>query len=165
MPFTERPALIEGAVGLLSTVPDYLRFSQMLLNQGQLGGVRLLRPETVQSMTRNGLSDGVLRARGGGMGWGLANVNVVIDPAGLGYPANRGEYGWDGSAGTIFWIDPGKRAHHDSDDAERAGQPRFAASALQDARSGRSRRLRVAIGWSERALPRKRHSLRIKRLP
>jgi CubicO group peptidase (beta-lactamase class C family) len=108
VPFTERPALIEGAVGLLSTVPDYLRFSQMLLNGGELGGVRILRPETVQSMTRNGLPDEVLVARGGGMGWGLGNVNVVIDPSGLGYPANRGEYGWDGSAGTIFWIDPGK---------------------------------------------------------
>jgi CubicO group peptidase (beta-lactamase class C family) len=108
LPFTERPALLEGAVGLLSTVPDYLRFCQMLLNKGQLDGVRLLRPETVESMTRNGLSSAVLRARGGGMGWGLANVNVVIDPAGPGYPADRGEYGWDGSAGTIFWIDPAK---------------------------------------------------------
>jgi CubicO group peptidase (beta-lactamase class C family) len=108
VPFSERPVLFEGAVGLLSTVPDYLRFSQMLLNQGQLNGVRILRSETVQAMTRNGLSDEVLASRGGGMGWGLANVNVVIDPGGLGYPADRGEYGWDGSAGTIFWIDPGK---------------------------------------------------------
>jgi CubicO group peptidase (beta-lactamase class C family) len=107
VPFTERPGLLEGAVGLVSTVPDFLRFSQMLLNKGQLDGKRLLRPETVQSMTRNALPDAVLRARGGGMGWGLANVNVVIDPAGLGYPANPHEYGWDGSAGTIFWVDPG----------------------------------------------------------
>ena len=106
VPFTERPALIEGAVGLVSTVPDFLRFSQMLLNKGELDGVRLLRAETVQNMTRNGLSDEILKARGGAMGWGLANVNVVLNPAGLNYPANRGEYGWDGSAGTIFWIDP-----------------------------------------------------------
>jgi len=50
-----------------------------------------------------------LKSRAGGvMGWGLANVNVVMDPAGVPYPASRGEYGWDGSAGTIFWIDPGK---------------------------------------------------------
>jgi CubicO group peptidase (beta-lactamase class C family) len=34
-------------------------------------------------------------------------VNVVMNPASLNYPANKGEYGWDGSAGTIFWIDPG----------------------------------------------------------
>ena len=41
-PFTERPTLLEGAVGLVSTVPDYLRFSQMLLNRGELNGIRLL---------------------------------------------------------------------------------------------------------------------------
>ena len=106
VPFTERPALIEGAVGLVSTVPDYLRFSQMLLNKGTLDGSRLLRAETVERMTRNGLSEAIVKARGGAMGWGLANVNVVMNPAALNYPANRGEYGWDGSAGTIFWIDP-----------------------------------------------------------
>jgi CubicO group peptidase (beta-lactamase class C family) len=106
--FSERPVLMEGAVGLLSTVPDYLRFGQMLLNKGELDGVRILRPATVESMVRNRLPDDVLKARGGGMGWGLANVNVVIDPGAVGFPANRGEYGWDGSAGTIFWIDPGK---------------------------------------------------------
>jgi CubicO group peptidase (beta-lactamase class C family) len=38
----------------------------------------------------------------------IPNVNVVLDPGALGYPAGRGEYGWDGSAGTIFWIDPAK---------------------------------------------------------
>ena len=109
LPFTERPRLIEGAVGLVSTVPDYLRFSQMLLNKGELDGVRLLTPKTVAMMTANGLSDVLLKSRAGGvMGWGLANVNVVMDPAGVPYPASRGEYGWDGSAGTIFWIDPGK---------------------------------------------------------
>jgi len=97
VPFTVKPALLEGAVGLLSTIPDYLRFCQMLLNGGELDGVRLLRRETVAAMTRNGLSEPVLAARGGQMGWGLANVNVTLD---------SGEYGWDGTAGTIFWIDP-----------------------------------------------------------
>ena len=58
-------------------------------------------------MTANGLPDAIVKARGGAMGWGLANVNVVLNPAALNYPANRGEYGWDGSAGTIFWVDPG----------------------------------------------------------
>jgi len=42
----------------------------------------------------------------GVMGWGLSNVNVVMKPDALRYPANRGEYGWDGTAGTIFWNDP-----------------------------------------------------------
>ena len=109
VPFSERPALLEGAVGLLSTVPDFVRYSQMLLNRGQLDGARLLKPETVDRIVANGLPEPILKARGGGMGWGIANVNVVIDSTGLPYPANAGEYGWDGSAGTIFWIDPGKK--------------------------------------------------------
>jgi CubicO group peptidase (beta-lactamase class C family) len=107
VPFTERPALLEGAVGLVSTGADFLRFSQMLLNRGELDGVRLLQAATVESMVGNGLSAVVLAARGGGvMGWGLGNVNVVMKPEALRYPANRGEYGWDGTAGTIFWNDP-----------------------------------------------------------
>lgn len=112
IPFTERPTLIEGAVGLLSTVPDYVRFSQMLLNKGELDGVRLLRKETVELMTRNGLSDAVQRTRGGSMGWGLGNVNVLLDapaPNPHSNPASVGEYGWDGTAGTIFWVDPNKQ--------------------------------------------------------
>ena len=106
VPFTERPALLEGAVGLLSTVPDFMRFSQMLLNRGELNGARILSAKTVDLITSNGLPEPVLRARGGGMGWGLANVNVVVDPAAMKDSPNAGEYGWDGSAGTIFWIDP-----------------------------------------------------------
>jgi CubicO group peptidase (beta-lactamase class C family) len=96
-PFTERPALLEGAVGLVSTVPDFLRFSQMLLNRGELDGTRILAPQTVDMMTMNGLPDAVLKARGGTRGWGLGNVDIAMD---------TGEYGWDGTAGTIFTIDP-----------------------------------------------------------
>jgi CubicO group peptidase (beta-lactamase class C family) len=107
LPFTERPTLIEGAVGLLSTVPDYLRFSQMLLNKGELDGVRLLSANTVQTMTRNGLSEAAQKTRGESIGWGLANVQVVLNSTSA-EPANPGEYGWDGTAGTIFWIDPSK---------------------------------------------------------
>jgi CubicO group peptidase (beta-lactamase class C family) len=129
IPFTERPDLLEGAVGLVSTVPDYLRFAQMLLNLGELDGARLLRSETVEMMIRNGLSDEVLAARPGDLGWGLGNVNVVMGtadsgggpsgtarsggaPSGGAAPGSAsgtpsvGEYGWDGSAGTIFWNDP-----------------------------------------------------------
>jgi CubicO group peptidase (beta-lactamase class C family) len=102
-PFTERPALIEGAVGLVSTVPDYLRFSQMLLNGGELDGVRVLRADTAARMTANGLPPEILAARGSGQtGWGLANVNVVLDEK----APNAGEYSWDGTGGTIFWVDP-----------------------------------------------------------
>ena len=104
VPFTERPRLLEGAVGLVSSVPDYLRFSQMLLEKGALGGTRLLKTDTVRRMTANGLPDDVLKARGGRMGWGLANVDVRM--AAAGGDANVGEYGWDGTGGTIFWVDP-----------------------------------------------------------
>jgi len=109
VPFTERPTLIEGAVGLVSTVPDFLRFSQMLLNEGELEGTRLLRADTVRRMVGNGLAPAVLQARGGKMGWGLGNVNIVLDPSGVNYPARVGEYGWDGTAGTIFWVDPSRK--------------------------------------------------------
>jgi CubicO group peptidase (beta-lactamase class C family) len=100
VPFTQKPALLEGAVGLVSTVPDFMRFSQMLLNKGELDGVRLLKAATVERITSNGLPDAVQKARGGSMGWGLANVNVNLQ---------TGEYGWDGTAGTIFWIDPARQ--------------------------------------------------------
>ncbi|MEX2583203.1 MAG: serine hydrolase domain-containing protein [Gemmatimonadota bacterium] len=106
VPFTEEDALPEGAVGLVSTVPDFLRFAQMLLNRGELNGIRLLESSTVDAMTRNGLSDQVLALRAGATGWGLGNVTVLLEPDRLDYPANAGEYGWDGSAGTVFWIDP-----------------------------------------------------------
>jgi CubicO group peptidase (beta-lactamase class C family) len=104
VPFTERPALLEGTVGLVTTVPDYLRFCQMLLNKGELDGVRLLRPDTVERMVTNGLPDAVLKERRGNLGWGLINANVIVDPS----SPLRGEYSWDGTAGTIFWIDPAR---------------------------------------------------------
>ncbi len=58
---------------------------------------RILGANTVDAMTANGLPEAVLRARGGTRGWGLGNVDVAID---------TGEYGWDGTAGTIFTVDP-----------------------------------------------------------
>ena len=106
VPFTERPTLMEGAVGLVSTVPDFLRFSQMLLNGGELGDVRILRRATVDLITRNGLPDSLLAERRGGSGWALASVSVVVDPSAAEPGAHSGEYRWDGSAGTEFWVDP-----------------------------------------------------------
>jgi CubicO group peptidase (beta-lactamase class C family) len=81
----------------------------MLLNKGELDGVRLLGAKTVESMTANGLSAPVLQQRGGAMGWGLGNVDVVVTPNARGYLTSTGEYGWDGSAGTFFSIDPVKQ--------------------------------------------------------
>lgn len=108
VPFTEKPALIEGAVGLVSTAEDFIRFSQMLLNKGELGGVRLLRAETAASMTINALPPPILREKGNIVGWGLANVDVVVAEGSRGYLTAIGEYGWDGSAGTFFAVDPSK---------------------------------------------------------
>ncbi len=109
VPFTERPALIEGGVGLLSTVMDYLRFSQMFLNGGTLDGVRVLEPETVALMIRNHVPDSVMPlSRSGymaGSGWGLG-FNVVLDASRYSFPVGDGEYWWDGSSGTRFSIDP-----------------------------------------------------------
>lgn len=113
VPFTRKPALIEGAVGLVSTATDFIRFGQMLLNKGTLDGVRLLSAATTESITKNGLSEAMVKARGGNMGWGLANVDVVVGTASRGYLTTVGEYGWDeygwdGSAGTFFAVDPSR---------------------------------------------------------
>jgi CubicO group peptidase (beta-lactamase class C family) len=108
VPFTERPALLEGAVGLLSTAEDFLRFSQMLLNKGELGGTRLLKEETAASMTVNALPAAVLQGKGGTVGWGLGNVDVVVAPGSRGYLNEVGEFGWDGSVGTFFSVDPSR---------------------------------------------------------
>ena len=109
IPFTEHPALIEGGVGLVSTTTDYLRFSQMFLNKGELEGIRLLRPETVELMTVNRVPDVLLPIGFGsprlGTGWSLG-FSVVMDASEFAYPMSDGEFWWDGSAGTRFWIDP-----------------------------------------------------------
>jgi CubicO group peptidase (beta-lactamase class C family) len=106
VPFTQKPALIEGAVGLVSTAEDFIRFSQLLLNAGALGSVRLLKPETAASMTVNALPAPILRDKNPSVGWGLGNVDVVVAPGSRGYLTTVGEYGWDGSIGTFFSVDP-----------------------------------------------------------
>lgn len=106
VPFTQKPALIEGAVGLVSTAEDFIRFSQLLLNAGALGSVRLLKPETAASMTVNALPAPILREKNPSVGWGLGNVDVVVAPGSRGYLTTVGEYGWDGSIGTFFSVDP-----------------------------------------------------------
>ena len=108
VPFTEKPVLMEGAVGLVSTAEDFVRFSQMLLNKGELNGVRLLKTDTAASMTVNALPAAVLQGKGGSVGWGLGNVDVVVGAGSRGYLTAIGEYGWDGSAGTFFAVDPSK---------------------------------------------------------
>lgn len=109
VPFTERPTLIEGGVGLLASTMDFLRFSQMFLNGGELDGVRVLQPETVAIMTVNRIPDALLPIGFGrptlGQGWGLG-FSIVMDASQYRYPVNDGDFWWDGSVGTRFWIDP-----------------------------------------------------------
>ena len=94
-----------GAGGLASTASDYFRFCQMLLNGGQLDGVRLLSPKTVQLMTVNHIGKLPLWKALDGNRFGLG-FRVLSD---LGESANLGSvgsYGWGGAFGTYFWIDP-----------------------------------------------------------
>ena len=109
VPFTDRPTLTEGGVGLVSSTMDYLRFAQMFLNEGELDGVRVLRPETVAMMTVNRIPDAVLplgsRGYMRGSGWGLGFC-IVMDASQYAFPVSDGEFWWDGSAGTRFFIDP-----------------------------------------------------------
>ena len=93
-----------GGGGLVSTTTDYLRFAQMMLNRGELDGVRLLGRKTVEWMTINHLPQGLHPWEDAGRGFGLG-VGVQIDAArqNLG---SAGSYGWGGAAGTRFWVDP-----------------------------------------------------------
>lgn len=97
--YLKKRSLLSGGGGLVSTARDYLRFCQMLLNKGQLDGQRLLRPETVEMMTKNQLPDSVKRGEDGGFGLGFS-VRLKDGK----FP--KGEYGWGGAASTHFWISP-----------------------------------------------------------
>ena len=106
--------LFSGGGGLVSSTMDYLRFSEMVRRGGELDGVRLLSPKTVEFMTANHLPAAIegggsgenpfgaaARGFGFGLGWG-----VVTDPVAARVLGSAGEYNWGGAAGTVFWIDP-----------------------------------------------------------
>ena len=94
-----------GGGGLVSTARDYLRFAQLMLNGGELDGVRLLSPKTVELMTVNHLGDIPMGFNRQGAGFGLG-FGLVLDPGLSGEVSSAGEYNWGGAAGTRFWIDP-----------------------------------------------------------
>jgi CubicO group peptidase (beta-lactamase class C family) len=112
---TEAPGLPSGGGGLYSTASDYLRFAQMLLGGGELGGVRVLSPSTVALMRSNHLPERVMTPSGKfgiglfhmqpGLGFGY-DVAVFEDPDRIGSTAGKGSFMWDGLAGTWFWVDP-----------------------------------------------------------
>jgi len=107
-----------GGGGLTSTASDYLRFCQMLLNGGELGGVRIVSPKTVAHMASDHLPPDVqfgetARARFGAlapvpeMGYGFGLGFAVRKAQGMSpVPGSVGEFFWGGATGTYFWIDP-----------------------------------------------------------
>lgn len=103
-------SVFRGGHGLVSTALDYLRFCQMLLNKGELDGVRLLSRKTVELMTTNHLAPELMPFEIGGVyclgyGFGLG-FRVLMDVGQCQITGSEGEYGWAGAAGTYFWIDP-----------------------------------------------------------
>ncbi len=107
------PLICSGGGGLVSTAGDYLRFCQMMLNKGSLGGVRYLGRKTVELMMSNHLA-GDMAAMGQphfseqsyhGIGFGLG-FSVMLDPAKAQILGTPGECAWGGAASTAFWIDP-----------------------------------------------------------
>lgn len=91
-----------GGAGLLSTASDYASFLQMTLNGGELNGVRLLSPKTVELMTTNHLADIPFRP---GQGFGLG-FSIVEDLGARGSMGSEGEYGWGGAYHSTYWVDP-----------------------------------------------------------
>lgn len=99
-----------GGGGLVSTALDYWRFCQMLLNNGQFNGNRILGRKTIELMTVNHLAPGLLpyelgRIKMPGLGYGLG-VNVMMDLGQSQTIGSEGTYSWSGAANTTFWNDP-----------------------------------------------------------
>ncbi len=114
-PYLKPSVFYSGGGGLVSTLADYGRFCQMLMNKGSLNDVQLLSPKTVAYMRTNQLPDGADLAAMGqpvwsetnyeGIGFGLGWA-VVLDPVKANVVASRGEHHWGGAASTFFWLDP-----------------------------------------------------------
>lgn len=118
LPLRGRPRFLSGSGGMVASAYDVHRFMEVLRRRGEVDGVRLLSPATVDLMTSNHLPGGAdLRAVGSrpahdepgneGVGFGLG-VSVVTDPSRTVVPSGLGTYGWSGVATTTFWIDPGR---------------------------------------------------------
>jgi CubicO group peptidase (beta-lactamase class C family) len=105
--YKSKPVQLGGGSGLVSSVGDYLRFCQMLLNGGELDGVRLLSPKSVELMAADHIGDlpRIGDLIGPNDGFGLT-FRVVREPGLSGALGSPGEYSWGGAAGTRFWIDP-----------------------------------------------------------
>jgi CubicO group peptidase (beta-lactamase class C family) len=108
--YSKPPKVDSGGAGLVSTLEDYARFAQMLVNGGELEGVRILSPASVKLLDSNHLADDIRAKPEGfsvssGVGFGV-DVNVTLDTAKAGTLGGLGSFGWGGAAGTNFWVDP-----------------------------------------------------------
>jgi CubicO group peptidase (beta-lactamase class C family) len=109
-PATNTETFARGGYGLFSTAGDYMRFAQMLLNRGELDGVRILAPKIADLMHMNHVPVALLPYEVGGMpssgyGFGLGS-RVLLDVAESALPGSVGEFGWSGAASTYYWVDP-----------------------------------------------------------
>ena len=109
--YTKPPKREGGGGGLVSTTDDYARFSQMLLNKGELNGARILSPASIELMGTNVVSQDVLKSFTGpqgfneSIGFGL-DFRIAMDPRRVGRMDGKGSMDWGGAAGTWFWVDP-----------------------------------------------------------
>lgn len=105
--FKSDPAIHNGGGGLVSTAQDYFTFAQMMLNGGEINGVRILGRKTVEYMTSNHLPTHLVPFANyaQGEGYGLA-MSVTVDPGMSGFMSSKGNYGWGGMASTYFRVDP-----------------------------------------------------------
>ncbi|MEX1197888.1 MAG: serine hydrolase domain-containing protein [Pseudohongiellaceae bacterium] len=112
IPVTERRRLHSAGVGLVSSTEDFLRFSLLFLQEGEVNGEPLVSPEVIRLAGVNAIPDSLLPIDGGsspywaGSGWTAGGFAVALDPSVYGHAVSPGEYWWDGSAGTRFWINP-----------------------------------------------------------
>ncbi len=103
--YAKPTTLPSGGGGLVSTASDYARFAQMLLNGGELDGVRLLGRKTIELMTMDHLGGAMHPFEDQAYGVGLG-VGVLTDVAHSRMLGSAGSYGWGGAANTNFWVDP-----------------------------------------------------------
>lgn len=109
-PYPAEQTYFSGGAGLVSTASDYVRFAQMLLNKGELEGVRILSRKTIELMTSNSIGNlyifnpfkhnGIMGDKFG-LGFGIRTERGVYDEV-----ESVGMFGWDGAFYTRFWVDP-----------------------------------------------------------
>lgn len=109
-PYPAPQTYFSGGAGLVSTAPDYWRFAQMLLNKGELEGIRILSRKTIELMTTNSIKDlyifnpfkhnGIMGDKFG-YGFGIRTERGEYDEL-----ESLGTFGWDGAFYTRFWVDP-----------------------------------------------------------